>query len=83
MDIENDKKINELRNTAKRNKQFLMYKTHLVTINDKQYALKIMGIGAKKVRLDLFIDYESILENKDVGVEKILYNAINKVYDLK
>ena len=42
-----------------------------------------MGVGKQKVRFDLFIDYKSILKYKDVGVEKILYDAINKVYDLK
>lgn len=73
--------LQRLKNTASHNKKHLMYRTYIVTINDRKYALKIMGVGKQKVRFDLFIDYESILKYKDVGVEKILYEAINKVYD--
>ena len=65
--------MQRLKNTASHNKKHLMYRTYIVTINDRKYALKIMGVGKQKVRFDLFIDYESILKYKDVGVEKILY----------
>lgn len=75
--------LQRLKNTASHNKKHLMFNTYIVTINGRNYALKIMGVGKQKVKLDLFIDYESILNYKDVGVEKVLYEAINKVYDLK
>jgi len=75
--------LQRLKYTASHNRKHILYNTYIVTINGRKYALKIMGVGKQKVRFDLFIDYKSILKYKDVGVEKILYDAINKVYDLK
>ena len=73
MSVDSISDLQRLKNTASYNKKHLMYKTFIVSINDRNALLKIMGVGKKKVKLDLFVDYEDILKYKDVGVEKILY----------
>ena len=72
--------IQRLRNTAQYNREHIKYKTFIAKVDGRNYAFKIMGVGNKAIRLNIFLDYEDILKNKEVGLEKILHEMINKVY---
>ena len=47
--------IDELRNTAKRNRKFLKGSTVLSNIDNSNYSLRIGGVGAKSIKLELFL----------------------------
>ena len=58
-----------------------MYKTVELDLNGDTYPLIIKGVGAKAVKLELYIYYEDILNEHDSKVlEGILWDKINKVY---
>ncbi len=78
---ESDSAVIELKNTALRNKKHIKYKTILATIDDKNISFKVMGVGQKSIRLDVYFRYEDILENSDGSIESMLLQMINKVYD--
>lgn len=73
--------INELRDTALRNKKNIKYKTLILNIQDKPYLFRIMGVGQKTIRLDCYFNYEGISEHSDDPVESELIKMINTVYD--
>lgn len=76
--------IQELRNTAKYNKGNLKGSSIIAKINNDSYPLQISGIGAKAIRLSLFVSYEDILKfNHNRKLEHMLYNKINTVYPKK
>ena len=50
-----DQETKELVNTAKANKKHLKGASLIVNINGDSYPLQISGIGAKSIRLSLFI----------------------------
>ena len=78
---ESDSAVIELKNTALRNKKHIKYKTILAAIDDKNISFKIMGVGQKSIRLDVYFRYEDILENSDGSIESMLLQMINNVYD--
>lgn len=76
-----DKEVKEVRNLAKHNKRNIMYKTVELDLNGAKYPLMIKGVGAKAIKLELYIHYESILNEHDTKVlEGILWDKINTVY---
>lgn len=73
--------VSELKNLSFRNKPNLMYKTIRFSINDIGYESIIKGIGQKTVKLELYLDYERILDNRNTGIlEKELWDKINTIY---
>ena len=76
-----DKEVREVRNLAKHNKSNIMVKTIDLDLNGKEYPLMIKGVGAKSIKLELYIYYEDILNEHDKQVlEGLLWDKINKVY---
>ena len=75
-----DQKTKELINTALRNRKEILYKTFIIEVDNRKYFAKINGVGRKTIPCTIWIDYNDILNNKDVGIEKILYKLINTVY---
>lgn len=76
-----DKEVREVRNLAKHNKRNIMYKSVELKSNGDTYPLVIKGVGAKAIKLELYIYYEDILNEHDSKVlEGILWDKINRVY---
>lgn len=76
-----DMDISELKNLSFKNKSNLMYKKIRVSVDDIEYESIIRGVGKKAVKLELYLDYERILNNRDKGIlEKPLWDKINTVY---
>ena len=70
------KDIKELRNLALSKKTELKYKSLLSSING-EYRVRLIGMGYKTIRLDIFLDYETILANKTAGgLEETIYNKL-------
>ena len=70
------KDIKELRNLALSKKTELKYKSLLSSING-EYRVRLIGMGYKTIRLDIFLDYETILANKTAGgIEETIYNKL-------
>ena len=79
-----DHKQEEIRNTAKRNKNNLKGKSLIVDINGSTYPLQISGIGQKSIRLSLFVSYEDLIKySNHKRLERMLWDKINKVYPPK
>ena len=76
-----DKETRELRNLAKHNKNNIMFKSVDIDIGDNTYSPIIKGVGAKAIKLELYIYYEDILNEHDKRVlEGILWEKINRIY---
>ena len=76
--------IEELRNTAKHNRKHLKGSTILSNIDNSNYSLKIGGIGAKAIKLELFLTYEDIIDyHNHKHLENVLYDKINTLYHSK
>ena len=76
-----NKEVREVRNLAKHNKRNIMYKTVDLKANGDTYPLVIKGVGAKAIKLELYIYYEDILNEHDSKVlEGLLWDKINRVY---
>ena len=74
--------ISEIKTLAIHNKPNVMYKKLRIEIDGIEYSFIIKGVGRKSVKLELYIDYQTLLENKDCGVvEKRIYDAINTIYE--
>lgn len=76
-DINLDKtNIEEFRNLALAKKSSIKYRTITSAING-EYKIKFGGIGNKTIKLEIFLDYETILANKTAGgLEETIYNKI-------
>ena len=76
-----DKKTREVRNLAKHNKRNIMFKTVEIDLDGAKYPLIIKGVGAKAIKLELYIYYEDILNEHDSKVlEGMLWDKIDRVY---
>lgn len=76
-----NKEVREVRNLAKHNKNNIMFKSLDIEIGNSQYSPIIKGVGAKAIKLELYIYYEDILNKHDKEVlEGILWEKINRVY---
>lgn len=76
--------LQELINTAKANKKHLKRQSIISKIDGSDYALQITGIGAKAVKLQLFLSYDDILKyHHHKHLENVLYDKINTVYHSK
>ena len=76
--------IDELRNTAQHNRKFLKGSTILSNIDNSNYSLRIGGVGAKSIKLELFLTYEDILDyHNHKHLENVIYDKINTVYHSK
>ena len=73
--------IRELRNLAKHNKRHIMNNSLDISIEDIKYIAYIKGVGAKAVKLELYISYEDMLKSKDHPLEHMLMDKINRVYE--
>ena len=74
--------ISEVKTLAMHNKPNVMHKKLRIEIDDVEYSFIIKGVGRKSVKLELYIDYETLLKNKDKGiVEKRIYDAISTIYE--
>ena len=69
----------ELRNTAYRKKKDLKNESYIIEANGKKYFLKIGGVGRGTIRLNIFLSYDEILDNKDTGLEELVYKDIVKL----
>lgn len=74
--------IKELKTTALRNREHILYRTIIPEINgNKRNPLRIAGVGQKAIRLDTYLNYESILKYSDSGsLEEEMKKIINTVY---
>lgn len=76
-----DKETREVRNLARHNRNNIMHKSLDINIGGADYSPIIKGVGAKSIKLELYIYYEDILNKHDTQVlEGILWDKINKVY---
>lgn len=84
MNQNSSEKISELRNLAFKNKPNLMYKKIRFSVDDVDYESIIRGIGKKTIKLELYLDYERILNYKESGIlEKPLWDKINTIFHKK
>lgn len=73
--------LRELKNLARHNKSNVLHKKIRLNVNGNEYELIIKGVGNKAVKLELYLNYERILSNKDIGIiEGVLWEKLNKVY---
>ena len=71
---END--ILEIRNLALSKKSSIKYRT-ITSERAGEYKFKVGGIGNKSIKLEIFLDYETILANKTAGgIEETIYNRL-------
>lgn len=76
-----DNEIKEFRNLAKHNKRNIMNKSIELDINGNEYTTFIKGVGAKAIKLELYVYYEDILSDHDKKVlEGLLWDKISRVY---
>lgn len=76
-----DKEVREVKNLAKHNKRNIINKSLDLNISGYDYPTFIKGVGAKAIKLELYIYYEDILNEHDNKVlEGLLWDKINKVY---
>lgn len=74
--------ISEVKRLSMHNKPNVMHKKLRIEIDDVEYSFIIKGVGRKSVKLELYIDYETLLKNKDKGiVERRIYDAISTIYE--
>lgn len=72
----NNKDVTELKNLANFKRSKLKYRTISSFING-EYKFKVGGIGNKSIKLEIFLDYETILANKEAGgIEETVYNKL-------
>ena len=58
-----------------------MNKSIDIEIQEDNYTLFIKGVGGKAIKLELYLNYETLLENKNSGyLEQKIYKKINRVY---
>lgn len=77
-----NQEISEVRNLALHNKRNVMYKKLRIEIDGIEYEFQIRGVGKQAIKLELYTDYETLLQNKDVGIiEKRIYDAISTIYE--
>ena len=77
-----DKEVIEVRNLARHNKRNIMNKSIDIDCDGDEYSLIIRGVGAKTVKLELYVPYEDLLHEHDSKViEGLLWDKINRVYD--
>ena len=68
--------VTEIKNLALSKKTKLKYRTISSFING-EYKFKVGGIGNKSIKLEIFLDYETILANKEAGgIEETIYNKL-------
>lgn len=68
--------IKELRNLALAKKSSIKYRT-LTSAIDGEYKVRLAGIGNQSIKLEIFLDYETILVNKMAGgLEETIYNKL-------
>lgn len=72
--------VQRLKNTGQYNRKHLIRKTIIADVDGSKYLMSISGIGQSTVKLSLFLTYQDILNNKDIGLTGKLYKMINKVY---
>ncbi len=76
-----DKEVLEVRNLARHNKKHLINKSVDIKVNDSEYKLYIKGVGAKAIKLEMYLHYDKLLTNHDKEyIESILWDKINRVY---
>ena len=76
--------IDELKNSARHNRKHLIGSTIISNIDNSNYSLRIGGVGAKTIRLELFLSYEDILNyHNHKHLENVIYDKINTVYHSK
>ena len=70
------KKIRQLRNLALKKKPKIKYRTYNSSFSGI-YEFKVGGIGNKSIKIEIFLDYETILDNKTAGgIEETIYNKL-------
>ena len=75
---------NELIATARHNRKHLIGATIVSNIDNSNYSLRINGVGAKAIKLELFLTYEDILDyHNHKHLENVIYDKINTVYHSK
>ena len=72
----NETDIIEFKNLALSKKSSIKYRTISSAI-DGNYKFKVGGVGNKSIKLEIFLDYETILANKEAGgIEETIYNKL-------
>lgn len=72
----NETEVTQLRNLALNKKSKLKYRTISSAING-YYKFKVGGIGNKSIKLEIFLDYEAILNNREAGgIEETIYKKL-------
>ncbi len=68
--------VTEFRNLALKKKSSIKYRTLSSDIYG-EYKFKVGGIGNKSIKLEIFLDYETILADKSAGgIEETIYNKL-------
>ena len=76
--------VTELKNTARHNRKYLIGSKIISNVDITDYSLRIGGVGAKSIRLELFLTYEDILDyHNHQHLENVIYDKINTVYHSK
>lgn len=68
--------ITELRNLALSKKSSIKFRTLESSISGL-YRVRVGGVGNKSIKLEIFLDYETILANRTAGgLEQSIYNKL-------
>lgn len=70
----------ELRNVSKHNKNKVWGKRISMSLDDKTYDIRISKISNKSVKLEIEVDYETIVSQKNDPLEKRLWDILTDVY---
>ena len=74
--------VSEVKTLALHNKPNVMHKKLRIKFDNIEYGFIIKGVGNKAIKLELYVNYETLLKNKDSGlVEKRVYDAISTIYE--
>ena len=75
------KEVAEVRNLVMKNKEDLKYKKIKFQKGDDTYEAIWKGFGAKALKLEIFVKYDDLLENKDdKALEKEIWERLNGEY---
>lgn len=74
--VVSDVEVKELHNLAMKKKSKMRFRT-FESLIDGEYKVKIGGMGNKSIKCEIYLDYRTILENKNNnGLEQMIYDKL-------
>lgn len=74
------KEVEEIRNLARRKKEDIKYKRIEFKKEGEPYYAILKGFGSKALKLEMFVSYDDLYDNKDKPLEKELLERMYGEY---